>query len=137
MAALSKRDPKTDPVIIWFNGGPGCTSMLGFSQENGPYALNDDDTIFRVNDYSWNNEATMIYIESPAGVGYSVCGDAKECAFTDENSADDNLAVVLSLYQTKFPDFQKNDLYIAGESYAGIYIPQLVKRIDKYITDNA
>jgi serine carboxypeptidase-like clade 2 len=91
--------------------------------------LNDDDTIFRKNDYSWNNEANMMWIESPAGVGYSVCGDKTECKFTDDNTADDNLAVVLALLQ-KFPGIMNNDLYIAGESYAGIYIPQLVKRLD-------
>jgi cathepsin A (carboxypeptidase C) len=91
MAALSQRDPKTDPIIIWFNGGPGCSSMLGFAQENGPYALEDGDANFRRNDYAWNQEATMFYLESPAGVGYSVCGDATQCKFDDNNSADDNL----------------------------------------------
>lgn len=97
MTTLSQGNPLTDPVIIWFNGGPGCSSMLGFSQENGPYVNEDGDAGFRKNDYAWNQEATVMYIESPAGVGYSVCGDQTECKFNDENSADDNLLAVLGL----------------------------------------
>ena len=91
MSALSRGNPLTDPLVIWFNGGPGCSSMLGFSQENGPYALNDDDTIFRSNDYAWNLKANMFWLESPAGVGFSICGDATQCKFDDNNSGDDNL----------------------------------------------
>lgn len=97
MAALSKGNKLTDPLIIWFNGGPGCSSMLGFSQENGPYALNDNDSIFRSNDYSWNQKANMFWLESPAGVGFSICGDPTECKFDDNNSGDDNLQAVLAL----------------------------------------
>jgi carboxypeptidase C (cathepsin A) len=97
VAALSRNDPMNDPVIIWFNGGPGCSSMLGWAQEHGPYSLADGATNFTFNDWSWNNNANMIYIEAPAGVGYSICGDPNECKFDDANSADDNLVAVLAL----------------------------------------
>ena len=46
--------PTTDPVVIWFNGGPGCSSMLGFMQENGPIIVDDGETQFKLNDYPWN-----------------------------------------------------------------------------------
>ena len=64
---------------MWFNGGPGCSSMLGFSQEHGPYVMEDGGTTFHYNEYSWNKEVNMLYIESPAGVGFSYCLDKKEC----------------------------------------------------------
>lgn len=134
MAALSQGNWKTDPVIIWFNGGPGCSSMLGFMQEHGPYSLNDGTTAFVKNQYSWNKEATMIYLESPAGVGFSLCPDPKECAaWNDFNTAEDNLAAFQQLLTVKFPELQSNDLYISGESYAGIYVPRLTQQIDWYI----
>ena len=110
--------------------------MLGWAQEHGPYSLDDGQTQFAKNEYSWNNEANVFYVESPAGVGFSICPDKSECDFDDNNSADDNLQAVLAILQ-KFPEINQNDLYIAGESYAGIYVPKLVDRIDKYLSENA
>jgi len=67
----------------------------------------------------------MIYIEAPAGVGFSTCPNATECSFDDNNSADDNWIALYNLMTQKFSDLQNNDLYLAGESYAGIYVPKL------------
>lgn len=136
MAALSQGNPLTDPIIIWFNGGPGCSSMLGWAQEHGPYVLEDGASEFKKNEFAWNREANVFYLESPAGVGFSVCGDRTECKFNDDNSADDNLIAILEMLE-KFPEINKNDLYISGESYAGIYVPKLAQRLDHYIQHNS
>lgn len=47
--------------------------MLGFMQEHGPYVIDNGKTTFRKNEFSWNKEANILYIEQPAGVGYSYC----------------------------------------------------------------
>lgn len=70
--AESMSNPATDPVVIWFNGGPGCSSMLAFMQENGPLCIDDGESYIKTNPYPWNTKANMLWIESPAGVGYSI-----------------------------------------------------------------
>ena len=82
----AQEDSENAPVLIWFNGGPGCSSMLGFMQENGPFKLASGGDTFKPDEYSWNRETNILYIEQPAGVGYSYCEGQKDCAFDDHTS---------------------------------------------------
>ena len=105
--------------------------MLAFMQEHGPYVLPNGETKWVKNDYSWNREANVLYIEQPAGVGFSYCDDEnkpEECKFNDDNVAEDNLKTVLAWFE-KYPEYKNHDLYISGESYGGIYVPYLMNQI--------
>ena len=73
MFLTSQNEPSTDPLIVWFNGGPGCSSILAWAQEHGPFLQSNINSSFIENPYSWNKFANMLYIEQPAGVGYSYC----------------------------------------------------------------
>lgn len=127
----SQDKPETDPLVIWFNGGPGCSSLLGFMQEHGPCVIDDGETELKTNPYPWNLRANVLYIESPAGVGFSYAAGPDDLKFNDLLSSHDNLEAVKSFY-AKFPEYQKQDLYITGESYAGIYVPYLAMRIHQH-----
>ena len=127
----SQNCPETDPLVIWFNGGPGCSSMLGFAQENGPYVMPDGDPNFYKNPHSWNTNASVLYIESPAGVGYSYFEGRDKDYFNDSSSAEDNYEALVQFY-AKFPEYVNHTLFISGESYAGIYVPYLAYEILKH-----
>lgn len=86
----SQNDPANDPLMLWFNGGPGCSSMLAFLQEHGPITLDDDAPAFVPNEFSWTKRANIIYLESPAGVGFSTANE-NEKIYNDFIQADDAL----------------------------------------------
>jgi carboxypeptidase C (cathepsin A) len=127
----SQNNPITDPLILWLNGGPGCSSMDGLFYEHGPYIFIGDSTTLVRNPYSWNTNASVIYLEAPAGVGFSKLGNVSNNYTTDETTAHDNLLALLQFFKG-FYEYRYNDFYITGESYAGIYVPTLALQILNY-----
>ncbi|KAF5932774.1 hypothetical protein HYC85_028945 [Camellia sinensis] len=124
-------DPFSKPLVLWLNGGPGCSSLgVGAFSENGPFRPNGQ--VLVKNEYSWNREANMLYLETPVGVGFSYSTDASSYeAVSDQQTARDNL-VFLQRWFLKFPQYLHRDLFITGESYAGHYIPQLAKLMTEF-----
>ncbi|KAI5965999.1 CPYA [Candida margitis] len=120
----SRNDPKTDPFVLWINGGPGCASSLGLFFELGPASISKDVKPVH-NPYSWNNNATVIFIDSPVNVGYSYSSNS---VTTADASAKDIYAF-LELFFKQFPQYSKLDFHISGESYAGHYLPAIAGEI--------
>ncbi|KFM77202.1 Lysosomal protective protein, partial [Stegodyphus mimosarum] len=123
----SQRSPSSDPVVLWMNGGPGCSSLDGFLSELGPFHVLADGRTLYNNTYSWNRVANVLFLEAPAGVGFSYSQDQRYDTDDDTVSYDNYLAI--QHFFKKFPQFKKNDFYITGESYGGIYIPTLSVRV--------
>jgi len=129
----SANDPSTDPLILWLNGGPGCSSFAGLMSENGPFFPNPDGKLIAA-PYSWNKFASVLYLESPAGVGFSYC--TPQCGRYDDNTtASENYNFLLGFF-AKYPKFSNVDFYISGESYAGHYIPGIVYLIYQNLATN-
>ncbi|MQL79531.1 hypothetical protein Taro_011975, partial [Colocasia esculenta] len=122
----AEADPLSKPLVLWLNGGPGCSSVgVGAFSENGPFRPSGQMLV--KNEYSWNKVANMLYLETPAGVGFSYsASDSYYANVDDKMTARDNL-VFLQRWFLKFPQYKDRDLFIAGESYAGHYVPQLAQ----------
>ncbi|XP_019199833.1 PREDICTED: serine carboxypeptidase-like 45 isoform X2 [Ipomoea nil] len=121
-------DPSSKPLVLWLNGGPGCSSLgVGAFSENGPFRPSGN--VLVKNEYSWNTEANMLYLESPIGVGFSYSTNSSSYEGINDNiTAMDNL-VFLQKWYLKFPQYRNTSLFIAGESYAGHYVPQLAQML--------
>ena len=112
-----------DPLVLWLNGGPGCSSLLGALTELGPFRLQRDGRVV-FNRFAWNRAANLLVLSSPVGVGFSFREDSRIVQQDDAWTAKLNFNA-LKVFYRKFPQFATNDFYIAGESYGGIYIPML------------
>lgn len=123
----SSANPTKDPLVLWLNGGPGCSSLDGLIEELGPFKVENYGNSITYNPWSWNKFANVLFIESPAGVGYSYSTDGNITTEDDEVSLNNYNALLDFL--TKFPEYQGREFYITGESYAGVYLPTLGVRI--------
>lgn len=126
-------DPSSKPVVLWLNGGPGCSSIAyGMAEEIGPFHVDKDGKSLYLNPYSWNQAANILFLDSPAGVGFSYAKNSSDLLSNgDKRTASDSLIFLLKFFE-QFPQYKGNDFYITGESYAGHYVPQLSQAIVRY-----
>lgn len=149
----AENDPANAPTLIWYNGGPGAASMFGLFVELGPYYLNqdsfDDPNYAKTgipqvqrNMNAWTKVGNVIAVNNPPPIGYSYCtgqknasndgpsGDGYSCGpWNDDSVAKANAAFIRNLFTADFPEFAKNPLFIIGESYAGVYVPTIVREL--------
>ncbi|XP_042499155.1 serine carboxypeptidase-like 25 [Macadamia integrifolia] len=125
--------PESKPFVIWFNGGPGCSSIAyGASEEVGPFRIKKNGTGLYLNKYSWNTVANVLFLESPAGVGFSYTNTSSDLETSgDTRTAKDALEFIIR-WLDRFPHYKQKEIYLTGESYAGHYVPQLAKEIMTY-----
>jgi carboxypeptidase C (cathepsin A) len=124
----SMQNPATAPVVFWTNGGPGCSGLIGFMTEQGPFQPNPDGATLALQPYPWNSIANMVFFESPPGVGFSYSDVASDYLCNDTKTANDNYNMILTFMQ-KYPSLSNNTFYIMSESYGGHYMPTLAQTI--------
>ncbi|KAJ7698180.1 Alpha/Beta hydrolase protein [Mycena olivaceomarginata] len=126
----SRRDPAKDDVVMWINGGPGCSSSTGLLMELGPCSIdmkNASSNGTTWNPHSWNSEANIFFLDQPVGVGFSYA-DFGETIETTEDAAK-NVYAFISLFFEAFPQFAGRALHLSGESYGGRYLPVFASEI--------
>lgn len=123
----NKRLEAQNRTIFWLNGGPGCSSMDGALMEAGPLRINDDHKV-EYNNGSWHKKADVVFVDQPAGTGFSYT-DKYDSELVDIRR---DFLRFLEKYFEVFPEDRNNEITLAGESYAGQYIPYIALGILKY-----
>ncbi|KAK0528814.1 hypothetical protein OC834_003926 [Tilletia horrida] len=155
----SRSQPATDPYVLWLNGGPGCSSFTGLMMELGPCNIAHGGRDTDTNPWSWNNNASMVFLDQPTGTGYSYASWAN-ASRTDKPptriysavAAARDAAAFLQLLGMHAKHLATevdrrgadeialmgasgiSSFHIAGESYAGRWIPTIAAQL---VRDNA
>ncbi|KAE9404338.1 serine carboxypeptidase [Gymnopus androsaceus JB14] len=122
----SRNDPDTDDVIFWTNGGPGCSSSMGLFMELGPCRVLDESGP-KFHPESWNTNANIFFIDQPIGVGFSYAEYGETVSTTEEAAQD--IAAFVAIFFEHFTKFRGRSFHMAGESYAGRYLPLFASAI--------
>ncbi|KAJ1984635.1 hypothetical protein H4R34_000538 [Dimargaris verticillata] len=120
----SRNKPVEDPVMLWLNGGPGCSSMTGLLMELGPCQVNLAGDGVKHNPYSWNNNASVIFLDQPMNVGYS-----HGSGVFNTITASEDVYAFLQLFFKQFTQYAHLPFHVFGESYGGHYVPAIGRKI--------
>ncbi|KAF7954285.1 hypothetical protein EAE96_005414 [Botrytis aclada] len=116
----STNELASDEILIWLNGGPGCSSLEGLIQENGPWIWQYGTYAPVQNPWTWVNLTNVVWVEQPVGTGFS---QGVPTATSEEDVAAQFLGFWENFVDTF--DLQGRKVFITGESYAGYYVPYI------------
>ncbi|CAE7224052.1 AMT1-1 [Symbiodinium sp. CCMP2592] len=125
--AESGNQPGVTPNIIWMNGGPGASSIMGLMVENiGPLTLQQSGELAE-NPHAWSGKNNVMIIDNPVGSGFSFTG--KESYVKSEKEMREDFYTALKFIFTQHPEYARNPLWVTGESYGGKYVPNVAYEI--------
>ncbi|KAG8372449.1 hypothetical protein BUALT_Bualt12G0067400 [Buddleja alternifolia] len=129
----SESNPETDPLILWLTGGPGCSGLSDLVYKIGPISIdyeNSEGSIppLILNENSWTKVANIIFIDQPVGTGFSYT-NTLEASYSNDTLSATLTYDLLRKWLISHPQFQKNPLYICGDSYSGIIVPLVVNEV--------
>ncbi|KAH8824467.1 carboxypeptidase C [Flagelloscypha sp. PMI_526] len=125
----SRFAPEEAPLILWLNGGPGCSSSTGLLFELGPCRVADESGNLTHNKYSWNNHANMIFLDQPVNVGFSYAEPGT--SVSDSTVSAEDVYAFLEIFLNRYPKYASAPFHVAAESYGGHYGPHIVSEIYK------
>ncbi|WVW86604.1 hypothetical protein I302_108655 [Kwoniella bestiolae CBS 10118] len=135
MMAKARRAAGKQRLLFWFNGGPGCSSFDGSLMEVGPFRTvpasetESGKVEVKLVDGGWEEFANVVFVDQPPGTGFSYVPTNGYLHELDQGAA--HLIKFLQNFYTIFPEFKGVDTYLAGESFAGQYIPYFADAILK------
>uniref|UniRef100_A0A0E0NJE4 Uncharacterized protein n=2 Tax=Oryza TaxID=4527 RepID=A0A0E0NJE4_ORYRU len=136
----SERSPRSDVVLLWLSGGPRCSVFSGFVYEIGPVMFVAErysgGTVPRLeyNPYSWTKLASILFVDSPVGSGFSYAHDPKGYDVGDISSSM-QIVKFLRKWLDDHPKYLSNPFYIGGDSYAGKVVPLITQYLSEGIEE--
>lgn len=119
------------PLLMWLNGGPAVSSMLGLFWKHGPLEANKEKygNSYGLRNHTWVGPFSLVYVDNPVGTGYSFSESGEDgYKLTQAGYTHDLYNFVLQFFKM-FPEYKARGFYIGGQSYAGKYVPALAHKI--------
>ncbi|KAM0851985.1 hypothetical protein ACQ4PT_052056 [Festuca glaucescens] len=127
--------PADTPLILWLDGGPGCSGQLSNFFQIGPYSLvvtsgaGAANGSLSPNPYAWNRRFGLLFFDSPLGTGFSAAPSPEAIPSNQSVIAEQTLAAVQAFFALHPASFRARPFFLAGESYGGKYVPAAASRI--------
>ncbi|THG97171.1 hypothetical protein EW026_g4786 [Hermanssonia centrifuga] len=112
-------------LLFWTNGGPGCSSLEGFLQENGPISWSWGQAAPTPNQWSWTSLANVLWVEQPVGTGFSQGAPS----ISNDDELAEQATGFLEQFLDTFSELKGSNFFVSGESYAGFYVPYIANWI--------
>ncbi len=123
---FKSRDKNPNAPLIWFfEGGPGMSSLHAVFYQNGPFRLNKDMTLSK-NEFSFNNIADVLYVDQPLGTGYSNCTD-KSLFPHDESVIAEDLISFFHNFLEEHKEYRGRPMYLVSQSYGSHFVLPLAR----------
>lgn len=114
----SRATSDSAPLVLWTNGGPGCSSEMAVFYEQGPYQIEDDMTL-SLRESGWDSISNMIFVDQPIGTGFSYSSSESDSRHISRKGVAQDVLEFMREFYKAHPDMADRDFYVSGESYAG------------------